>query len=181
MKIAIAAIDIPKDHPRRDHASAHIDALAASMGSAAGQTDPIRVVNNGNSFILVKGLARVLAARKLGWEDIEAEPAPGFMPEQMAAHYAAATAIRALAPPDADLIVGRLRWVETRDGWEDLASGRILWGAIGPCPGGWQAVKGRMFDHLPLAKTTRHDTPEAARAALVEAVRREVEGGGDAA
>ena len=99
MKIALAAIDIPKDRPRRDHPGTYIDALAASMASPAGQTDPIRVVNNGNRFILVKGLARVLAARKLGWEDIEAAPATGFMPEQIAAHYAAATTLRAPLPP----------------------------------------------------------------------------------
>lgn len=99
MKIALAAIEIPKDRPRRQHAGSYIDQLALSMASPAGQTDPIVVIQNGNSYLLVKGAARVAAARKLGWEDIEATPAHDFMPEQIEAHYAAATSLRAPLPP----------------------------------------------------------------------------------
>ena len=72
MKISIDAIDIPKDRARKNHAPSFIAGLAASMGSPLGQLEPITVVPNGNRFKLVKGAARIAAAKLLEWPSIEA-------------------------------------------------------------------------------------------------------------
>lgn len=92
-----------------------------------------------------------------------------------------ASAIRALAPPDADLIVGRLRWETVRGGpAEKLMCGKVAFGGVSVTPSGkWWGAIDPWCDDIEWDPTQRFDTPEAARAALVEAVRREVEGGGD--
>lgn len=91
--------------------------------------------------------------------------------------YQTAAALRALAPPDDGLIVGRLRWVEEKaNGLWRAYVGELLIGTVfenHDGTGSWAVMHN--------ADIRRADTPEAARAALVEAVRREVEGSGDAA
>lgn len=111
-------------------------------------------------------------------------PEDGHAARDMAhAHRKAATTIRALAPPDDGLVVGRLRWVQREIApWENLQIGNVHLGSIGPDgrqKGAWAAYLSPVFWGLAVDSRTSHDTPEAARAALVEAVRREVEGGGD--
>jgi len=90
------------------------------------------------------------------------------------------TAIRALAPPDDGLVVGRLRWVN--DGTK-LLLGNAWAGWIERMYRShkWSAYLRDAFISATSVHLALHDTPEAARAALVAAVRREVEGGDHAA
>lgn len=80
-------------------------------------------------------------------------------------------AIRSLAPPDDALLVGRLRWVEEKAyGLWRAYVGELLIGTVfknHDGTGSWAVMHN--------ADIRRADTPEAARAALVAAVRREVE------
>ena len=77
-----------------------------------------------------------------------------------------ATAIRALAPPDDGLIVGRLRWVEDGDAVHKAATELLDW------------LDQATWDDQ-VSEEDAVNLSEALRAALEAAVRREVEGGGD--
>lgn len=95
MKIALDAIDIPSDRARRKHPPGHIASVAASMASPLGQLEPITVIPNGNRFTLVKGAARIAAAKQLEWSEIEATKLPPARESFVDAHHIAATEVRA--------------------------------------------------------------------------------------
>ncbi len=74
MRIKLVEIDNTVFSNREDYKESSVDELVASFKSD-GQWNPILIIPNKNeetSYILVSGHYRYLAAKKLGWEEIEA-------------------------------------------------------------------------------------------------------------
>ena len=83
MKIKLNRIRIPENRQRQVINSDRIATLAVSMNGPAGQLHPITVIVDGENFSLIAGYRRVLAARQLKWEEIEAEVKENLTPLEL--------------------------------------------------------------------------------------------------
>ena len=76
MKLRVEDIEFAADlNPRPDIERSEVDALAASF-QTMGQLKAIEVVKREGRVLVSDGWRRVLAARKLGWEEIEGAEVP---------------------------------------------------------------------------------------------------------
>src|SRR5690242_13585689 len=75
MDIALAHVDLPAD--ARPHDPQALSQLTLDM-EKQGQLQEIIVEKKGDRYVVIAGVGRTLAARKLGWEQIRASVKEGI-------------------------------------------------------------------------------------------------------
>lgn len=82
MRLPLTRIKVPPDYKRSDLST--ITTLAADI-QRNGLSNPIKVAENGDGYVLIDGRRRLIAVRRLGLSDIPAEVVTDDLPPQVTA------------------------------------------------------------------------------------------------